>query len=110
VWQAYVIAYHNRYGVDPIRNAKVSGQLANLIKRIPQAEAPDVAAHFVGSNNAYYVSRGHDVGTLLADAEKLRTEWVTGRQQTQRQAQQLDRTQSNYNAVGDAMATLGNRH
>lgn len=76
-WDAYAAAYQGRYGVLPVRNATVNTQLANLVKRIGAEDAPQVAAFYVGHNSPFYVRRGHVVGALLADAEKLRTEWAT---------------------------------
>lgn len=94
VWCAYRDAYRSRYGVDPLRNATVSAQLSNLVKRIGIDDAPHVAAFFVGHNDAYYVQRGHQVGVLLRDAEKIRTEWATNRKTTRTEAHQMDRTQA----------------
>ncbi len=76
-WDAYSAAYLERYGVAPARNARVNGQLANLVGRLG-AEAPDVAAFFVEHNASWYVTKGHPVSALLADAESLRTQWATG--------------------------------
>ncbi len=90
-WQAYADAYRARYGEAPVRNAKVSGQLAQLLKRISADEAPHVARHYVSSSNARYVASGHSTGMLLADAEKLRTEWATGRTGTAFAARQADK-------------------
>ena len=53
--------------------------LASLLRRLPVAEAPEVAAFYVRHNAALYVRAGHAVDLLLRDAEKLRTEWATGR-------------------------------
>ena len=78
VWQAYEVAYAARYGATPVRNAKVSGQLANLVRRIG-ADAPEVARYFVGLDERLYVVGMHPVDLLLRDAEKLRTMWATGR-------------------------------
>jgi len=89
-WKAYSTAYRDRYGVLPIRNAKVNGILANFIKRVPIDEAPDIAAFYLSSANGYYVGRGHCVDCLLSDAEKLRMEWATNHRMTQREAKQLD--------------------
>lgn len=97
-WKAYSQAYAVRYHVDPVRNATVNGQLANLVARLGAEEAPAVAAFYVRSNNSRYVGAGHSVGMLLMDAEKLRTEWATGRQTTATQARLADRAQSNLNA------------
>lgn len=108
-WRAYAQAYEARYGVQPVRNASVNGQLANLVKRLGQDEAPLVAAFYLSHNHTFYVSAGHSVGALLKDAEKLRTEWATGRKTTQAKARQVDRAQSNYDAGEEAKAILRGR-
>ncbi len=95
VWLAYSTAYRLRYGVEPVRNAKVNGQLASLISRIGAEEAPRVAGFYVESNVAFYVAQGHGVGLLLRDAEKLRTEWFTGTRITGIRARSTERTQEN---------------
>lgn len=104
VWLAYAIAYENRHGTAPLRNAKINAQLAQLLERIPKHEAPQVAAYFVRHNERYYVQKMHPIGLLLADAEKLRTEWFNGTQMTAAQAAQIDRTQTNFNAFAPLIA------
>ncbi len=104
-WLAYAEAYRQRYGVDPVRNATVNGQIANFVKRLGE-NAPHVAAYFVGSASAFYVSKGHAVGAMLCDAEKLHTEWATGRRVTQSAARQADRTASNLANAQEALAML----
>lgn len=94
-WQAYATAYHHRYGVDPVRNAKVNALISKIIASIGNNDAPHVAAFYVGLNSSWYVAKGHAIQFLLADAEKIRTEWATGRQITQTEAQQADKRQSN---------------
>lgn len=101
VWDAYAEAYQARYGVQPVRNAKVNSQLRQLVDRIG-ADAPAVAAFFVTHNGSWYVSKAHSVGSLLNDAEKLRTEWATQRKVTQTEARQADAKQ----AQGDVWAKL----
>lgn len=94
VWQAYSTAYENRYGVLPTRNAKVNGQLAQFVQRVPADEAPDIAAFYVTHNAGFYVRCGHAVGGMLSDAEKLRTEWATSTRITDTAARQSDQTQA----------------
>lgn len=96
-WQAYSDAYQNRYGVTPVRNATVNAQLSSFIKRIGFDESPHVASFYVYHNNQFYVTKMHTVGLLLADAEKLRTEWATKTTVTQTQARQADKTQARGN-------------
>lgn len=96
-WKFYSEAYFLRYGAEPVRNATVTGQLAQFVKRIGKEESPYVAAFFVHHNNQFYVQKMHTVGLLLADAEKLRTEWATKRTVTNTQARQVDRKQNTAN-------------
>ncbi|HJV52761.1 MAG TPA: hypothetical protein VJ652_14940, partial [Noviherbaspirillum sp.] len=74
------------------------------LTRLGAEEAPMVAAWFVGHNNRYYVQKMHAVGCLLADAEKLRTEWATGRRVTAAAAQEADRLQDTGDMWGRIMA------
>lgn len=108
-WAAYATAYAERYGIDPVRNAKVNTQVVQFCKRVPHDEAPHIAAFFAKHNGAFYVGRGHLFGNLLADAEKLRTEWATGRVMTTATARQIDGTQSNLNAIEQAVAMAAGR-
>lgn len=89
-WDAYSQAYERRYNTKPVRNKTVNGQLANFVKRLGESEAPLVAEFYVNHPNAFYVRNMHAVGVMLRDAEKLRTEWFTGRIVTQREANSVD--------------------
>jgi len=92
VWNAYAAAYQRRYNCMPTRNGRVNGQLALFCKRVPAAEAPDIAAFYVGHSKAYYVEKGHAIGAMLSDAEWLRTQWQRGKSVTSTEARQADRT------------------
>lgn len=106
IWRAYSDAYENRYRAPPVRNAKVNGQLAQLIARLGAEEAPGVAAFYVGHNNRYYVNKMHSVDLLLSDCEKLRTEWATGNKVTAAAAIEADRLQD----AGDMWSRLIDQH
>lgn len=103
-WASYAEAYRRRYGVYPKRNATVNGQLAALVKRLGEEETPQVAAFYVTHNSQFYVRNMHSVGLLLKDAEKLRTEWFTGRQITDSQAKQIERKAGTAAAVASVIA------
>jgi len=103
-WQAYSNAYELRYKAKPVRNATVNGQISSFIKRIGFDEAPMVAEFYVYHNNSFYVQKMHTVGMLLADAEKLRTEWVTKSTMTNTQARQADKTQARGNVFNKLIA------
>jgi hypothetical protein len=46
------------------------------LTRSLRERAPDVAAHYLRSNHDWYVKKAHDLGTLLADASKVRAEML----------------------------------
>jgi hypothetical protein len=104
VWEAYAAAYHARYGDWPVRNARVNGQLAQFVRRVPAAEAALIAEHFLRSSNARYIHSGHSIGSLLADAEKLRTEWATGKRITAHSAREQDKQAGRFDAYQEVLA------
>lgn len=107
IWEAYADAYAARYGVAPVRNARTNGQVAQFAKRVPAEDAVALAAWFVGHNDQFYLKTGHQLAQLLKDAEKLRTEWATGRRMTSTQARQLDRAGSMMDIVAKIKAERG---
>lgn len=78
-WIEYSNAFKIKYGTAPVRNKAVNSKIKAFVQRIGFNESPQVAAWYVSSSDRYYVQKAHGVGPLLADAEKLRMEWATGR-------------------------------
>ncbi|KJZ11106.1 hypothetical protein TW86_13415 [Halomonas sp. S2151] len=107
-WANYAVTYRRRYGVWPIWNAKVAGQLGQLVDRVGADLAPGVAAYFLSINSQYYVTKGHIVGLLLADCENIAMQMQTGNQMTATRARQMDGTQANASAADEAKRLLGN--
>ncbi len=91
VWDAYRVAYFDRYGAEPLSNAKIRGQIKHFVQRVPRDEAPAIVTAYLRSNNARYVAAGHSFGPLLQDAEAVRTEAVTGKSRTQWGARDADK-------------------
>ncbi len=109
IWSAYAAAYQQRYGVAPVRNAKVNNQVKQLAARIPREEAPAIAAFYVSVNDSRLINDCHPVGSLLAKAEAFRTQWATGRQITTTTAQQIERKQANLAAGEEAARRITER-
>lgn len=89
-WNAYADAYRHRYGQEPVRNARINGQLAQFVARVPQADAPHLAAWYCSHNGRWYCQKGHPIGALLADAESLHTQWRQGHMLTEAAARETD--------------------
>jgi len=103
VWEAYSVAFKQRWGTEPTRNAKVNGQLAHFVTRVPQADAPAVAAYYVAHPSVFYERSMHAVEGLLKNAEALHAQWkqqiVVGGQ---------ERPRHNDRHAGAAAAIWGN--
>jgi len=78
-WAAYADSYEQKYGAAPVRNAKVSAQVKSFVQRVGQDESVSIAEWFVSHPGDFYAKNLHSFGLLLTDAEKLRTQWATGR-------------------------------
>lgn len=91
VWEAYREAYSKRHGAEPTRNARVNSQIKQFLGRVPAGEAGEIAEFYVGHNDQFYVRNLHPVSLLLKDAEKLRTEWLSGRRMTADRAREAER-------------------
>lgn len=97
VWERYKSAYLDKYKTEPVRNAVVNSQISNLVKRIGEEAAPDVAAFYVQHSDAFYVRARHPLGLLLRDCEGLHTQWITGKTVTSSQARKIDETAGRLN-------------
>lgn len=98
-WDTYALEYQKRYMVAPVRNAMTNRACTNLVDRLGAEEAPLVVRHYVWHNDFFYTKNGHPLHLCVKDAEKLRTEWKTGRKVTTATARQLERTGHNQEVV-----------
>ncbi len=106
-WTLYAVSYEKRYGVAPVRNAKVNSLLKQLVARLGADDAAAVAAFYVGHDLALYVRGRHPVELLLRDAEGLRTQWATGKKSTgleARSAEQREAVRSQVDRVAERLA------
>lgn len=109
-WKAYSDAYERRHGVKPLRNQSVNSKIKQFVQRIGYDESPAVAAFYVERvSDSFVVRKTHDVGLLLSGAEGYRTQWAVGTAMTGTRAKQIDQSQSNFDAAGEAMAILRQR-
>ncbi|NAN50847.1 phage replication protein [Pseudomonas protegens] len=105
-WANYAMAYRKRYGTWPVWNAKVGGQLGQLVDRLGADVAHHVAAHFLKNNDAGVVRKCHSLNELLVNAESYHTQWVTNRQMSGATARQIEQTQTNFSAAEQALEAL----
>lgn len=93
----YHEAYVARWGAPPLWDKKANSLIVLIVQRLGKI-APAVAQFYLLSNRGLYVSAKHDLTLLLRDANALQTEWATGRQSSDTESRQVDRTQANASA------------
>lgn len=109
-WKAYSEAYAARYAALPVRNATINAKVKQFVQRIGYEESPAVATYFVSKvNESFVVRKFHEVGLLLNGAETYRTQWATGQSMTSARANQVDKSQSNFDTAAEAMAIIQKR-
>jgi len=105
IWQRYSAAYFEKYGVMPLRNAKVNKQINDVRERLGH-EAPDVAAYYLEISDSWLNKTGHPIGQLLQGCEGYRMQWATGRKINSVTARQMENTQANAEAAKQAVQAL----
>jgi hypothetical protein len=108
-WTAYATAYKNRYGVEPLRNAQVNGIISKFVKAVGKEDAPSIARYFINISNQFYIQKLHTVKLLIADADAIRTQWLTNRTVTTSQARQADTMQTAKSSVDGVLERRAKR-
>ncbi|MFJ2379888.1 phage replication protein [Pseudomonas protegens] len=101
-WANYAMAYRKRYSTWPVWNAKVGGQLGQLVDRLGADVAHHVAAHYLKTSDAAVLRKCHSLNELLVNAESYHTQWATGQRMNGTTARQQERTEANLSAAEQA--------
>lgn len=107
VWYAYADEYQKKYGSAPVRNAKSNSLCKQVIQRLGAKAGPEVARFYIIHRDALYSKNGHPLTLLVRDAEKLHTEWSTGRLITSGDARAGELRQGNVQAAREAIERMG---
>lgn len=78
-WEAYRSAFYARHGAEPVRNARVNAQLAQLVHRIGKDDATALCRFFVSHDSAYFLRKQHAVSDMLHNCEQLVVQMRQGR-------------------------------
>lgn len=104
IFEAYQDAYVQRYGLEPLRNAKTNSICAQIAKQLPVDEARALMHFFVQQNVAFYLQRGHAIQLALADLQALRTNMLQNKAMSAREAFLADKQQAQKNVLDDYLA------
>lgn len=107
VWEAYSIAYKQRMGVEPIRNAKQNAMCSQLIQRLGLENAIKVAVFYLSHPDAFYMRNKYALGLLLKDCEGIFTEFQRGDYVTAENAKRVSVSQQNRSELEKYFASKG---
>lgn len=99
VWTAYAMAYKQRMGVEPIRNAKQNAMCSQLVQRLGVENAVLAAAFYLGHPEQQYMRAKYPLGLLLRDCEGIFTEYQKGQFVTTENAKRASVSQQNNAAL-----------
>jgi len=74
IWTAYEQSYLLRYGIKPVRNAKVNANISQLGKRVG-GDAVELVKFFLQHNDSFYLKTSHNISFCLRDCESLYTQF-----------------------------------
>lgn len=97
VWEAYAAAFKKRYGVEPIRNAKVNRNCLDIAKRLGE-DSIQVAQFYLTLSDQQFIRMNHPIGILLLHCESIHSMWRTGRMTTADSARMVERRINSVNA------------
>jgi len=104
IFEAYSEAYARRYGQEPLRNAKVNSVCSQIAKQVGIETGQAVMHFYLQQNVAWYVQKAHAIEYALKDLQALRTNMLNNQAMSSRQAQLVDKQQSQKNALENYLA------
>ncbi|MBN3770723.1 hypothetical protein [Burkholderia sp. Se-20378] len=94
-WDAFSAAYKKRYGVEPLRNARVNVALKKVVESVGGDKAPLLAAHYL-TMGGFYVQCQHDATILVRDIQIV---WNNMHKASAAGAQRKPTTMADYDAI-----------
>lgn len=101
VWIAYAKAYESRYNNMPMRNAGINSMLCKFIDNVGATDAPLIAEYYLSLNDRWYQQKFHDAGTLLQNAQAIRTQWLNNSNQTSIDHRNSERKSNSVNVYNE---------
>lgn len=95
IWLSYAYAYRLRYGVEPVRNAKVNSNISKLRELLGAEQAFNLVKFYLTHNKTRYVENTHSIGLCLLDYETLRTQMIKEKPITTNMVRTFEKNQKN---------------
>lgn len=87
---AYCEAFRSRYGTNPPVTGKDAGIAKNIVKGVGIVRAKGLVETYLGMNDAFYLMKRHDLGTLVTNLNAVTVKHDTGGGITRTEARQAE--------------------
>ena len=79
IWDEFVRAYDEKYGIEPAPNARVRRLAKDLVASVGSEDAFNLVGFYLKRRDQWYVSKAHPFEIMIRDAHTLRTQMKTGK-------------------------------
>ena len=94
IFEAYALAYLNKYGFEPSRGKEANRWAKKIYEEVGVDEGRALVQHYVEMNKAWFIQKGHSLEWCFRDLTEVRRSFNTGVTMTSSQIKQIENRQT----------------
>jgi hypothetical protein len=94
IFEAYALAYSNKYGFEPTRGKEANRWAKKIYEEVGIDEGCSLVQHYVQMNKAWFIQKGHSLEWCFRDLTEVRRSFHTGITMTSSQIKHIENRQT----------------
>lgn len=94
IFEAYALAYSNRYGFEPPRGKEANRWAKKIYEEVGVDEGCSLVQHYVEMNKAWFIQKGHSLEWCFRELTEVKRSFNTGVTMTSSQIKQIENQQT----------------
>lgn len=94
IFEAYALAYSNKYGFQPTRGKEANRWAKKIYEEVGVNEGCSLVQHYVQMNKAWFIQKGHSLEWCFRDLTEVRRSFHTGITMTSSQIKHIENRQT----------------
>lgn len=94
IFEAYALAYSNKYGFQPTRGKEANRWAKKIYEEVGIDEGCSLVQHYVEMNKAWFIQKGHSLEWCFRDLTEVRRSFHTGITMTSSQIKHIENRQT----------------
>lgn len=107
IFEAYALAYLNKYGFEPTRGKEANRWAKKIYEEVGVDEGRALVQHYVMMNKAWFISKGHSLEWCFRDLTEVRRSYHTGVTMTNSQIKHIEDKQTAKEASDEVQRSNG---